>query len=373
MKRIAIVLGTRPEAIKFASVVHLLRLLETQGLVSLRVYSTGQHREMLRPVFDFFGYEPDVDLDIMQKGQSLNGVAAAVMARLEPVLAAERWDWVLVQGDTTTAAAAAWCASNLEYKVAHLEAGLRTGNRRNPFPEETNRRIVSAVAELHFAPTPHAREALLREGIADSAVLVTGNTVIDALLWARERVVSGASALAAELLDIAATSRRVVLVTGHRRESFGDGFDSICRAIGQLAATHPDTLFVYPVHLNPRVREPVFNLLSNRENVRLIPPLNYPNFVWLLNRSYLVLTDSGGVQEEAPSLGKPVLVMRETTERPEGVAAGGARLVGVESSRIVENVSCLLNDVEAYGAMAVAKNPYGDGLAAERIVNALRH
>lgn len=370
-KYIAVVLGTRPEAIKLAPVVAKLRQAQTEGLVGLKVISTGQHREMLRQVFDFFDYRPDVDLGIMQEKQTLNSISATVMSLLEPALAAEKWDWVLVQGDTTTAAAAAWCASNLRCKVAHLEAGLRTGDKANPFPEESNRRIISAVADLHFAPTQTARDALLREGVADTSVLVTGNTVIDALLWARDRVASGVSVLAGELGGLQNETRRIVLITGHRRESFGRGFDAICAAIQRLARMHPGVLFVYPVHLNPRVQEPVFRILNGEQNILLISPLDYPSFVWLLNRAHVVLTDSGGVQEEAPSLGKPVLVMRETTERPEGLAAGNARLVGVETERIVDGVNLLLTDEAAYRAMTTAKNPYGDGFAAERVRNAL--
>jgi UDP-N-acetylglucosamine 2-epimerase (non-hydrolysing) len=371
MKNIGIVLGTRPEAIKLAPVVNQLRQAECKGLVRLKVISTGQHREMLRQVFDFFGFQPDVDLDIMHQKQSLNSIASTVISRLENVLVSEKWDWVLVQGDTTTAAAAAWCASNLGCKVAHLEAGLRTGDKANPFPEETNRKIISAIADVHFAPTETAREALLREGVAATSVLVTGNTVIDALLWARERVSSGVSGLSKELAPIEAETKRIVLITGHRRESFGKGFEAICEAIKQLAKKHADVLFVYPVHLNPRVQEPVFAALSGEKNVRLISPLDYPSFVWLLNRSCIVLTDSGGVQEEAPSFGKPVLIMRETTERPEGLIAGNSRLVGVDTERIVNGVSVLLRDDAEYKKMAQVKNPYGDGFASDRVANAL--
>lgn len=368
---IAIVLGTRPEAIKFAPIIARLRDAQAQGRVRLKIISTGQHREMLRPVFDFFGYAPDADLAIMHQGQSLNSIVAAVIAGLEPILAPERWDWVLVQGDTTTAAAAAWCASNLRCKVAHVEAGLRTGDKANPFPEETNRRIISAFSDLHFAPTPNAQQALHREGISPDSVLVSGNTVIDALLWARDRVMAGACQLAPELGGLREESRRVVLVTGHRRESFGAGFIAICAAIKRLANQHQDIIFVYPVHLNPRVQEPVYKILSGTRNILLLPPLEYPSFVWLLNRSFLVLTDSGGVQEEAPSLGKPVLVMRETTERPEGVSAGNAILVGTDGERIVSETTRLLETPMDYETMGRIRNPYGDGRAAERIVDAL--
>lgn len=338
----------------------------------MKVYSTGQHREMLQQVFNFFDFKPDFELNIMHPGQTLNSIAANVLARLEPALGAENWDWVLVQGDTTTAAAAAWCASNLRCKVAHLEAGLRTGNRANPFPEESNRKIISALADMHFAPTENSCNALLKEGIAESSIRVTGNTVIDALLWARDRVASGTGVmLAQELRGLENEGRRIVLVTGHRRESFGKGFDAICMAIKLLAEKHPDVLFVYPVHLNPRVQESVFGVLSGKDNVRLIHPLDYPSFVWLLSRSHLVLTDSGGVQEEAPSFGKPVLIMRETTERPEGIEAGSARLVGVDTNKILSGVDSLLTDAVNYAEMACAKNPYGDGYATRRIVGAL--
>jgi UDP-N-acetylglucosamine 2-epimerase (non-hydrolysing) len=371
MIKVCIVIGTRPEAIKCAPLVRLVRQGGQGQKVELSVISTGQHREMLLPVFDFFGYSPDFNLDLMRRGQSLNGIVADVTRELEPLLQRLAPDWVLVQGDTTTAAAASWCASNLQIRVGHIEAGLRTGDRKNPFPEENNRRLISALATRHFAPTLRARRALEREGVPEHDILVTGNTVIDALLWARDRVKDGFADLVPHLENLAARRQRVVLVTGHRRESFGQGFESICSAIKRLAQDSPNVAFVYPVHLNPRVQEPVLRLLDGLPNVFLLPPLDYPNFVWLLNRAHLVLTDSGGVQEEAPSLGVPVLVMRETTERPEGVESGNASLVGVDENRIYERVMCLLNDDKAHAAMAAVSNPYGDGKAAERIAASL--
>jgi len=367
-RKILTVMGTRPEAIKLAPVVLELRRRDDR-FVS-RVCVTAQHREMLDQALRPFAIEPDHDLDIMAPNQGLAQVTARAMEGLDRVIREERPDVVLVQGDTTTALCGALAAYYHQVPVGHVEAGLRTDNRYAPFPEEVNRRLVGQLAENHFAPTGHARQALLREGIADSSVFVTGNTVIDALLWVRQRVTERRPSLPGRLVK-ALDGRVTVLVTGHRRESFGEGFENICQAIREVADAFEDVLFVYPVHLNPRVQEPVSRILGNHSRILLTEPLPYEPFVWLMDRATVVLTDSGGVQEEAPSLGKPVLVMRETTERPEGVAAGNARLVGTGQRRIVDELSQLLLHPEERTAMARISNPYGDGRASERIADIL--
>ena len=352
-KKISCVFGTRPEAVKLCPVVLALR---ARPEVETRVCVTAQHRQMLDQVLEVFGVTPDADLNLMLPNQTLAGLTARAVAAVDAYLARERPDLILVQGDTTTVFAAALAAFYRQVAVGHVEAGLRTGNKLSPFPEELNRVMTSRIADWHFAPTEGARQNLLAEGVDPARIFVTGNTVIDALQLALARMSDG---------------RPLVLITGHRRESFGAGFESICRAIATLADRFPETAFVYPVHLNPNVREPVFRLLGRRANVHLIEPLSYLPFVALLDRCTLALTDSGGVQEEAPSLGKPVLVMRDTTERPEAVAAGLARLVGSDAERIVAEVSSLLTDRAAYAAMVGKVNPYGDGHASERIVAAL--
>jgi len=369
--KILALFGTRPEAVKLAPVIRLMRADER---FEPTVCVTAQHRELLDPALAFFGIRPEIDLDLMRPEQSLSDLSAAVLRGLEPVLAETRPDWVLVQGDTTTTLMAALAAFYAGAPVAHLEAGLRTGDKRAPFPEEINRRLASHVADLHLAPTAAARQALLHEGIADDRILVSGNTVIDALLWARERVRADEALVDASVSQrFGDTSRRMVLVTAHRRESFGAGMRAICEAVRALAEAHPAVDFVWPVHLNPHVRRAVEDVLvpSARANVVLLDPVDYPTFVWLLDRCHLVLTDSGGVQEEAPALGKPVLVMRATTERPEGVAAGVARLVGTDRARIVRETETLLADQDAYRRMNRAVNPYGDGRAAGRVLAAL--
>ena len=364
MMRVLSVLGTRPEAIKLAPVV---RELARRPEIQSRVCVTGQHREMLVPVLDLFKMEPDVDLQVMRPGQTPTQVAAAVLAGIEPVLADERPDWVLVQGDTTTVAAAAWAAYYARIRVGHVEAGLRTGDKWQPFPEEVNRRMASVVADLHLAPTEQARLNLVREGIAPEAIVVTGNPVIDAMRWAAELPCDLPQGPLAGL----DWSKRIVVVTAHRRENHGEPLRQICLALRDIAQHHPDVAVVYPVHPNPNVLGPVEALLGGVAGVHLLAPLDYLAFVHLLKRSYLVLTDSGGIQEEAPGLGKPVLVLRNVTERPEALAAGTARLVGTERPRVVREVTRLLEDEGAYLAMARAANPYGDGHAAERIVDAL--
>jgi UDP-N-acetylglucosamine 2-epimerase (non-hydrolysing) len=379
-KRISILLGTRPEAIKLCPLVLAMR---EHPELEPRVCATGQHREMLDQVLDIFKVVPDVDLNLMQPNQTLAGLTSRSIASLDDYLAAARPDLVIVQGDTTTVVCAALCAFYLGIPVGHVEAGLRTYNKWSPFPEEINRVLTTRIAELHFAPTETARQNLLREGIADDKILVTGNTVIDALLLAVDRVranppvVDGLPDFLQPGDDAQNPRPSMVLITGHRRENFGDGLESICRAIASLAERLPDTHFVYPVHLNPNVREPVNRLLGKRSqetsahgNIHLINPLGYLPFVAMMDRATLVLTDSGGVQEEAPSLGKPVLVMRDTTERPEGIEAGTAKLVGTDERTIIENVTTLLTDEKAYAAMANAVNPYGDGRACGRILAA---
>lgn len=366
--KVLTIIGTRPEAIKLAPVV--LELKRRQDLFDFPVCVTAQHREMLDQVLALFGITPDYDLNIMSPGQTLAQVTARAMEGLDDVVSREKPDVILVQGDTTTAFCGALTGYYHQIKVGHIEAGLRTGNKYAPFPEEINRCLIGRIADLHFAPTKQARQALLNEGIADPAVFVTGNTVIDALLWVRERVQAAPPELPKGLFE-ATTGQQIILVTGHRRESFGDGFDNICYAIREIAESFGNVAFVYPMHLNPNVREPVNRILGGHPRIHLIEPLSYAPFVWLMDRATIVLTDSGGVQEEAPSLGKPVLVMRETTERPEGIAAGNALLVGVQRERIVDGLKQLLCDPERRAMMAAVNNPYGDGLAAQRIVEIL--
>jgi len=365
--KVLVVLGTRPEAIKLAPVI--LELRRRPGVIC-RVCATAQHREMLDQTLSLFGIVPDHDLGIMTENQSPAQVAAAVLAGLGPILAAERPEWVLVQGDTTTVAAAALGAFYAGVRVGHVEAGLRTGDRRRPFPEEINRRVAGVTADLHFAPTERARQNLLAEGVDPQAVIVTGNPVIDALRWV---VVQPPPVEASRLLAWAEAERgrRLLLVTAHRRESFGDGIANICLALRQIAQTFRDVVIVYPVHPNPNVREPVHRLLDGIPNILLTPPLDYAVLVHLMARAFLVLTDSGGIQEEAPGLGKPVLVLREVTERPEAVEAGVARLVGTDPEAIVRAASRLLTDPAEYRRMARPVSPYGDGLAAVRIADAL--
>ena len=343
----------------------VVRELERRGLES-RVCVTGQHREMLDEVLDFFGVTPDYDLNVRRPGQSPTAVAAAVLDRLEPVLQEEQPDWVLVQGDTTTAAVAGFAAFYAGVRVGHVEAGLRSHTPREPFPEEINRRVAGVLADLHFAPTETARENLMREGVAANKVIVTGNTVIDALYQAID-----SPADAPEFLEELHESTRLILVTAHRRESFGDPLRRICRAVRALAETRDDVEIVLPVHPNPAVSETVTAELGNSARIRLVEPLSYPEFAQTLKRAHLVLTDSGGIQEEAPALGKPVLVLRDVTERVEGVDAGTARLVGTAATDIFAAARELLVDDAVYDAMSHSANPYGDGFAAARIVQAI--
>lgn len=370
MARIAVFMGTRPEGIKLAPVVAALK--KSDSLRAL-VIGTGQHREMLDQVVDLFGIEMQRDLAVMQPNQTLASLTARLITRIDESLAEDQPDMALVQGDTTTVLAASLACFYRHIPVGHVEAGLRTGNLLSPFPEEANRKLAASLVTLHFAPTQTARSNLLREGIADDGIVVTGNTVIDALQMevARQREPQVHEAIDQELSSLVApdwSSVPYVLVTGHRRENFGEGFSQICRALAEIAQRFPDHRLIYPVHLNPNVKQPVYERVGNLTNVRLVRPLEYRAFVALMRHCRLVLSDSGGVQEEAPSLGKPVLVMRDTTERPEGIEAGTVRLVGTNSDTIVGEVTRLLTDLEAYRSMAEAKNPYGDGNAAQRII-----
>jgi len=377
--KVSVIFGTRPEAIKLSPVVLAMRQEEA---FDPRVCVTGQHRQMLDQVLDVFEIVPDVDLNLMVPNQSLAGTTARGIEAIDRYLAEEKPDLVLTQGDTTTTLCAALAAFYRHVPVGHVEAGLRTGNLQAPWPEEANRVLVSRLTALHFAPTEVSRQNLLREGIADGKIFVTGNTGIDALFLALKKVRSAPTEVAGlpPWLQPGSSSSngapRLVMITGHRRENFGSGFDNICRSIAALARRFPETHFVYPVHLNPNVREPVKRLLgdgapgSTLPNVHLLDPLPYLPFVGLMERASVILTDSGGIQEEAPSLGKPVLVMRETTERPEGVDAGTVRLVGTDMERIVTEMSKLLTDRGAYEEMSRAHNPYGDGRATERILAA---
>ncbi|HUW13271.1 MAG TPA: UDP-N-acetylglucosamine 2-epimerase (non-hydrolyzing) [Anaerolineae bacterium] len=364
--KVLAVFGTRPEAIKLAPVIR-----ELQSQVSrtvCRVCVTAQHREMLQQVLDLFRIVPDHDLNLMEDNQSPTQVAGAVLNRLEPILQDERPDWVLVQGDTTTVVSASLAAFYARAKVGHVEAGLRTYDKWHPFPEEINRRVTGAIADLHLAPTQRARSNLLAEGVPDSSIAVTGNPVIDALHWVAELSYDPASGLLAGI----PWDRRLILVTAHRRESFGRPLEEICRALMDIAARYRgDVHLVYPVHKNPNVWQPVHRLLGDVSNITLTPPLDYLPLVYLMRRCYLVLTDSGGIQEEAPAMGKPVLVLRQVTERPEAVEAGTVQLVETDRERIVTISASLLDDETEYSRMARTVNPYGDGQAAQRIVKAL--
>lgn len=363
------IFGTRPEAVKMAPVV--LQLAATAGVES-RVCVTAQHRQMLDQVLSVFKIVPDIDLNLMRPDQSLADLTAGILTHLDPVLKSEKPDWVLVQGDTTTVMTTALLCYYNRIRVGHVEAGLRTDDKWQPFPEEINRRIAGVVADLHFAPTQHARRNLLREGVPDERIVVTGNPVIDAL---QKIVTHPMPTETQELLDrtgIRPGGRRLVLVTAHRRENFGKPLADICEALRGLAEQYSDSIhLIYPVHLNPNVQQPVYQLLAGVPNITLLPPLDYLPMVHLMKRATLVLTDSGGIQEEATGLGVPTLVLREVTERPEGLEAGVLKLVGSDPARIVRESARLLDDPDAHAAMAQAANPFGDGHAAERIVKAL--
>jgi len=369
MKTIS-VFGTRPEAIKMAPVIK--RIKAHPGKFQSVVCVTAQHREMLDQVLSLFEIRPDHDLNIMQAEQDLFDVTCNVLQRLKPVLEKEKPDIVLVQGDTTTTFAASLAAFYSNIPIGHVEAGLRTRNKYAPFPEEINRKVTSCIADLHFAPTEGAKQNLLSEGVTEETIHVTGNTVIDALLEIVERIKtnSGLEQSLAEQFPFLDSSRKLILVTGHRRENFGKGFERICHALKKLGERN-DVQVVYPVHLNPNVQKPVNRILGDCPRIHLVKPLGYLPFVYLMNRSYIIITDSGGIQEEAPSMGKPVLMMRDITERPEAVEAGTVKLVGTDADLIVREAENLLNNQTTYEKMARAHNPYGDGKAAERVVEAI--
>jgi UDP-N-acetylglucosamine 2-epimerase (non-hydrolysing) len=366
-KKYLICFGTRPEGIKLAPIV---KEFARRPQFDVKVCVTSQHRQMLDQVLDLFDITPDYDLNLMMSRQTLEKLTSAIVVSMGEVLANEAPDCVVVQGDTTTTFATSLAAYYQQISVAHVEAGLRTHQKFAPFPEEMNRKMTACLTDWHFAPTERARKALLREGFPADRIFTVGNTVIDALLTVVERVRAHDSVFRARLNRIN-HNKRILLVTGHRRENFGQGFLNICRAIRRVAEANPELEIVYPVHLNPNVQEPVNAVLSGLSNVHLIAPQDYLTFVWLLERCYVVLTDSGGVQEEAPSMGKPVLVMRETTERPEAIESGVARLVGTDTDLIVREVQHLLNDEDAYKAMSRAQNPYGDGTSSQQIAEVL--
>jgi UDP-N-acetylglucosamine 2-epimerase (non-hydrolysing) len=374
MKKVLIVFGTRPEAIKMAPLVKEFE--KYQAEFETRICVTAQHREMLDQALELFDIKPQYDLNIMRPGQSLYEVTANVLLGMKTVLDEFEPDVVLVHGDTATTFAASLAAFYKQIKVGHVEAGLRTGNLYSPWPEEANRKLTGALTEFHFAPTTTSKDNLIKENIYPDNIYVTGNTVIDALYLVLEKIQQNTS-LQKELKTVIENAgfldleSQFILITGHRRENFGQGFLNICDALKTLAEANPKTNFVYPVHLNPNVRKPVNEILSETPNVLLIEPLQYEAFVYLMSKSYLILTDSGGIQEEAPSLGKPVLVMRDTTERPEAVEAGTVRLVGSDMNSIIDNVQILLNNQNEYLKMSKAHNPYGDGKACERIIKVL--
>lgn len=365
--KILIIFGTRPEAIKMAPVV---KALQNDDRFISKVCVTAQHRDMLDQVLDLFSIKPEYDLDIMKQNQGLTGITSSILIGLEPILEEFSPDKIFVHGDTSTTFAASLAAYYQKIAVCHIEAGLRTQNIYSPWPEEANRKLTGVLTDLHFAPTTAARENLLQENVPESHIIVTGNTVIDALHHVQETIQNDKklSTKLAECFPFINENKRIILVTGHRRESFGDGFEQICQALTELAI-RDDIQIIYPVHLNPNVREPVNRLLSGVKNIHLIGPQDYLPFVYLMGLADIILTDSGGIQEEAPSLGKPVLVMRDTTERPEAVTAGTVKLVGANTVKIIQSVSLLLDDRDEYRSMSIAHNPYGDGHASQRIID----
>jgi UDP-N-acetylglucosamine 2-epimerase (non-hydrolysing) len=368
-KKILICFGTRPEAIKVCSLVHELKKDNT---FKVEVCVTAQHREMLDQVLAFFEVIPDYDLDIMKANQSLNELSSRIFIKMDTVLDTSKPDLVLVHGDTTTSSICAWAAFNRGVKVGHVEAGLRTFDKTSPFPEELNRQVTGRIVDYHFAPTKISKNNLLSECVLEENITVTGNTVIDSLHWTSEKLKNNfENEVIFNLKAKIDFTKKVILVTGHRRENFGDGFLNICKALKEIAKDNTVEI-IYPVHLNPNVQKPVLKLLSKCSNIHLIKPLDYPAFVWMMMQSYILITDSGGVQEEAPSLGKPVLVMRNTTERPEAVSAGTVRLVGANYDSIVKNAVELLGNKEIYQNMAKSHNPYGDGKANQRILKFIK-
>lgn len=364
-KKILLSFGTRPEAIKMCSLIHDLKKTDNEIIVCV----TGQHREMLDQVLEFFEIEPDYDLNIMKPNQTLNQLSGNIFKGIDDVLVETKPDLVLVHGDTSTSSIVAWASFNREIKVGHVEAGLRTHNKHSPFPEEMNRLITGRIADLHFSPTQSSEQNLLNEGVNPTNIVVTGNTVIDSLLWTINKLDNGfANEKITNLKQIINKKKKTILVTTHRRENFGQGFIDICNALIEIAKD-PLVEIIFPVHLNPNVRKPIFDLLSDYSNIHLIEPLDYPSFVWLMQQSYFIISDSGGIQEEAPSLGKPVLVMRDTTERPEAVSAKTVLLVGTDKHEIVKQATLLLNNNTIYKEMSEAYNPYGDGKANNRIID----
>jgi len=370
VNKLMFIFGTRPEAIKLAPIITELRKYPKD--FELKICLTGQHSEMLQQVINIFKIKPDYNLKTMKYNQDLFDISSRILIKIKNVLEREKPDIIIVQGDTTTVFIASLAAYYLKIKIAHVEAGLRTFNKFNPFPEEINRRLTDALADLHFAPTERARENLIKEGINEDIIYITGNTVIDALLMIidmqkhqnkQERMRKRFQ----RKYGINTKEKKIILVTGHRRESFGEDFKNICLGLKKIAEARNDIQIIYPVHLNPNVKKPVNNILSNKDNVFLIDPLDYYTFVWLMKEAYFILTDSGGIQEEAPALGKPVLVIRKMTERPEAIEAGAAKLVGVESDNIFNEAMKLLDDKEEYNRMAAVKNPFGDGKASKRI------
>ncbi|WP_114785917.1 non-hydrolyzing UDP-N-acetylglucosamine 2-epimerase [Vibrio tetraodonis] len=373
MKKVLSVFGTRPEAIKMAPLIHAL---SDESQFESRVCVTAQHRQMLDQVLELFEIKPDYDLDIMNPGQDLYDITTQILLALKPILSEFKPDIVLVHGDTSTTLSASLAAYYQTIPIGHIEAGLRTGNILSPWPEEGNRKVTGSLAELHFAPTQSAKDNLISESVDEAKIEVTGNTVIDALLWVKNKIECdlNLSSNMRKRFPFLSDEKKTILVTGHRRESFGGGFDRICNAIIEIAKLYPtDVQIVYPVHLNPNVKVVVEKTLSGVDNIHLISPQDYLPFVYLMTQSHIILTDSGGIQEEAPSLGKPVLVMRETTERPEAVSAGTVALVGTDTKTIVDSVSGLLDDISLYTSMTQAHNPYGDGNACKMILQRLKH
>ena len=369
MKKILIIFGTRPEAIKMAPLVKEFQ--KNSEVFDTKVCVTAQHREMLDQVLEFFEITPDYDLNLMKPGQNLYRITATIIESLKPILEEFNPDYVLVHGDTTTTMAGSIASFYSGAKVCHVEAGLRTNNKLSPFPEEINRQITGRICDYHFAPTQTSKSNLIKENISQDSILVTGNTVIDALIKSVEKVNKNPSQLIQDLSKKIG-NQDLILVTGHRRENHGEGFNRICKALKQIAEDNSSRIIIYPVHLNPKVKEPVNRILSSVENIILIDPLAYQDFIWLMNRSKIIITDSGGVQEEAPSLGKPVLLMRDTTERPEAVEAGTVILVGTNEDLIVSKALDLLRNKEKFERMSKLHNPYGDGLASKRIVNFIK-
>jgi UDP-N-acetylglucosamine 2-epimerase (non-hydrolysing) len=365
LKKILFVFGTRPEAIKLAPLIKEF----SKEDADIKVCVTAQHREMLDQVLDFFDITPDFDLNLMKPGQNLTELTSNIILKLKPVLDSYNPDYVFVHGDTTTTFASSLACFYAGIKVCHVEAGLRTHNKLSPFPEEINRVLTTRIADFHFAPTIGSKNNLLEEKIAESQILVTGNTVIDSLIQSVKSVSNSSNKEIAQLKEDLEKDKRIILVTGHRRENFGEGFLMICKALKRIADKNPDVQIIYPVHLNPNVQQPVYDLLSTTTNIKLIAPLSYESFVWLMNESFIIITDSGGVQEEAPSLGKPVLVMRDTTERPEAVEVGTVLLVGTDADKIYNATQQLIDNKEAYTKMSELHNPYGDGNASKRIVD----